>query len=1458
MENIIRTEVNRLNRTSRIRFMLIFAVVFSIFMFHGWSGLKEAQAGACASIATGNWNASTTWSIGCSGPGGIPVAGDVVTIANGTTVTVTADAAASQITIAASSANTGISINAGISLNVTGLIDMFRPNAGFIATLDVGAGVLTAGSLTMRATNTPRNDILSISTGTVTINGLVTTGTTGCQFNFSGAGTLNFGNGFSNGPAALTAATGSTVNYSAVNAVIQAFSGGGYYNLTYSGAGTSTANGDITIQGNLTNAGSGSIGFSNKNITFSGTATQSIDGFTTTGQVYISGSGTQSLAGFTAGTVNMTKTAGTATFTGDVSGNGLTINGAGGTLDLGANLTHTFSGAWTMANGTLLGNSSTLYIRGNGVYSGGTFTAGTSTVNYFRNGGKQNIAPLTYYNLITSGIGTATLTGDTTVNGDLTNTDGLLDVSGKNYALSVKGNWTNTGTFDSRHGTVTFNGSGNQIINSDNTWYNLAITGGGRTVSFQSGVTQTVSNQLTFTGSAGNLLTLAPVTAGSAWLLSAPATQNVSYVNVSYSDARSGSTVNATNSTDSGNNFNWNFLPTLVTLSDFRAYNDNGHAKIEWSTSSEINTVGFYLFRLDESSGRYRQINRDLLPALLTSQQGGTYSVTDNGASSNKNNTYVLVEIEGKGARNAYGPFTVVAGGANAVETQYSSSPVDPKILLKDNTVGEPDRITQSQAIRIKRYVDSDGTIVITNSNSKSLRGAEDSVTDEVSGYTRKAKGMSVEKKARITAMKAARENAGILSKQRQGDRIKISVGKDGLYYIDSTKISLLLGISQNEARHLITAGELAISSQGSKVAYIPSSDSSGIFFYGRGIDSIYTKENIYWLYRGRGLQMSSRGGHGPSPSGYSTFTETVHAEENTSFLNTSDMDPESDYWFWGYLYVSPTYKDLASKTFTIQTDSVADIPATATLTVNLKGYTNTDANPDHHIRVSLINGTVTKVIGEGWLEGTDSQPPVVIQFDQQLLNSGSNTIMVEAVIDPGVPYSAFFVDSFDLTYHKLYEANGNALIFKAEGIAPLTVYGFTNPDIFVFDVTDPQRPIVELATTIFDEGGSFSVSFIPHSAGARDLVIKPDADVSDLNAWADTPSRLSSKINAADYVIIAPDELMEAVQVLADYRQSQGLKTMVIKLEDIMDEFNFGISSPHAIKDFLTYAYHNWSKAPRYVVLVGEGTYDYKDNQGFGDNLMPPMIVRTPFGLFPSDNILADADGDHIPDMAIGRLPVLTADELQGLVGKIITYESTVGNRIIMIADNQDEGGNYTADSDDLALLVPKGFSADKLYLPVYSADYIRNVLLYGIRSGTFLLNYIGHGNPYSMAHEGLLRIPDVSYMENAGRLFVLSAMTCTIGQFALPGYDSLSEALVIKKDGGAVAVLAPSGLSLNSLSKTLAEGFFTSAFSGTALTLGDSLREAFRYYRNKEGSDFGLDIYNLQGDPALRLVVK
>ncbi len=98
--------------------------------------------------------------------------------------------------------------------------------------------------------------------------------------------------------------------------------------------------------------------------------------------------------------------------------------------------------------------------------------------------------------------------------------------------------------------------------------------------------------------------------------------------------------------------------PTLVEISSFGAFEDAGRAVVYWETSSQIDTVGFYLWRLDEATGAYAQVNRELVPAPFA-PSGSTYHCVDETAIPGGVYTYKLVEIEFDGTQNEYGPFTV-------------------------------------------------------------------------------------------------------------------------------------------------------------------------------------------------------------------------------------------------------------------------------------------------------------------------------------------------------------------------------------------------------------------------------------------------------------------------------------------------------------------------------------------------------------------------------------------------------------------------------------------------------------------------------------------------------------------------------------------------------------------------------------------------------------------------------
>jgi hypothetical protein len=307
-----------------------------------------------------------------------------------------------------------------------------------------------------------------------------------------------------------------------------------------------------------------------------------------------------------------------------------------------------------------------------------------------------------------------------------------------------------------------------------------------------------------------------------------------------------------------------------------------------------------------------------------------------------------------------------------------------------------------------------------------------------------------------------------------------------------------------------------------------------------------------------------------------------------------------------------------------------------------------------------------------------------------------------------------------------------------------------------------------------------------------------------------------------------------------------------------VYDEFSFGLTDPRALKAFLAYARRHWGTPPRYVVLAGDGSWDYKDNLGYGGNLIPPMIVGTPSGIFASDAWFADfADGG--PEIAIGRLPAETSTELAQMIAKVEVRERAVGDewarRVFLLADNPDAAGDFTAASEGVRALASPAYAVGEAYLAQLGVDATRNALFGALSQGTGFLSYFGHGGYDVLADEGLFRTSDIGALDNDQAPVVMTGMTCIAGDFSLPGYPGLAENMVRRTTGGAAAAWAPTGMSENPLAIPLAEGFYSSLFRGRAHRLGDAVLAGHRAYARRGGPAYMIWIYTLLGDPAMRL---
>ena len=452
-----------------------------------------------------DWGTATNWLRGT-----VPTASDAVIIPNVTNKPIIGAAATcNNITINASSS---VTITGTNTLTVTG---NWTNNGTFTA--NSSTVLLTGGAQTISGATT-FNNLTAGGTGlktfstTPTVNGILSmegTGTVSAAPTYVGAATLQY-----NTTTARTAGVEWISPVVATGGVIIGSTGAITLNSAEQINAPLTINSGATL--NTSAANNYSLTLGGNYINNGGTLTANAS------PIVITGTGTQSIAGFTTtGAVSSTKTGGVATLGGNVGGASLTINGAGGTLNVGSGLSHTFTGNIVLTTGTLDGGTSTINTAGNWTNNGGTFTPTTGTVNFTGSSMAINGTAVTqsFNNLTVNKTAAQTLSvgGSTTtlnVGGNFTETTGnftapaTMSITGNTTLtagtftagtnITAGANWTNNGgTFTPGTGTVTMTGTGSTIGGSaaSNTFYKLTINSGGTTL----GKNATVYNTLTMT-----------------------------------------------------------------------------------------------------------------------------------------------------------------------------------------------------------------------------------------------------------------------------------------------------------------------------------------------------------------------------------------------------------------------------------------------------------------------------------------------------------------------------------------------------------------------------------------------------------------------------------------------------------------------------------------------------------------------------------------------------------------------------------------------------------------------------------------------------------------------------------------------------------------------------------------------------------------------------------------------
>ena len=512
---------------------------------------------------------------------------------------------------------------------------------------------------------------------------------------------------------------------------------------------------------------------------------------------------------------------------------------------------------------------------------------------------------------------------------------------------------------------------------------------------------------------------------------------------------------------------------------------------------------------------------------------------------------------------------------------------------------------------------------------------------------------------------------------------VRVTLKDEGIYkvsYDDLNALGIDLTATTNE--------NIKMENQGREVPVYRSS--SGPFkagdyllFYGEPFKSLYSKSNVYWIYRGSGAgkkieQMPA--GSFNSSNVQQTFNSSYHGEVDKKYWESIPNGANVDHWFWESL--QPTEINTAKVVLSppAHLGNISTAGGTYTMKVNLRGETTLA----HHTRV-YVNGTVVDdFTWNGQIEYTKTIPAIT----PMVFKNGDNAIQIEEVLDPGTTVDRIYINWFDITYTAAYVAESDMLKCSgsSSGNASLEINKFTTNNIWVLDITNPLTVTNVTNTQITESGGQYTIAFGEPGSGSKTyMAVAASKFKTPAEMVADEISNplLQSPRTDIDYIIITHELFFDAVQDLKQYREDKGHRVEVVKIQDIYDEFSYGIKDARAIKDFLTYAYNNWNSTghPTYVLLVGDASIDYRDDTGnFSKgniDFVPTYLIQTfTLGDTPSDNWFVCVNGtDLLPDMFMGRMCVKTVTDVTSIVNKIKAYEQgTAGTwtkKVILASDN-------------------------------------------------------------------------------------------------------------------------------------------------------------------------------------------
>lgn len=710
----------------------------------------------------------------------------------------------------------------------------------------------------------------------------------------------------------------------------------------------------------------------------------------------------------------------------------------------------------------------------------------------------------------------------------------------------------------------------------------------------------------------------------------------------------------------------------------------------------------------------------------------------------------------------------------------------------------------------------------------------------------------------------------------------KISVGMDGIHTVTAADLQNIgvntASIDPKTFKMFCRGVQIPILVKGESDGHFDVNDPTcGIEFFGtRNYDTLnhlnrYSDTTVYWLTWGG--ELGKRFAVQPTPPissvPSSSFSATLHLEENVEYYPGSGdivLQNQTEYvkgegWYWLRIQNGQT------KSFTFSLDNrVTEGTPEYKLRLRFQGSTAHQTSPDHKLQL-ILNGTV---IGQVYFDGYDDTIAVLsIRADKFL--DGENTLQIQSL---SASSEETYFDWMEIEYPRKFIAVNDSLLFEIQGSASprveaFTITGFTDSLISVYRPTTPQKLIRGIVTAI---GSQFAVSF-------QDTVRNGDTFIVVTDAAKKRPGFMMKKSFAdirvnptgADYITVTHKLFKEQAQRLAQDRQAHDkLRTAVVEVDDIYDEFNYGFFSPEPIREFLRYAYQNWKRpAPAHLLLLGDANWDYKYHRG---SLRPNYVPAYGYPASDSWYVMFGTPQNLLPQMFVGRLSCNSKEQAEVIVNKALSYDnyqslSAFNKRFMMVttAGGFDtlETQRFIWEAEDIfqryVIPAPMAGVPVRIYQSDLQSLERAQQIQDAIADGAVWISFIGHAGTNTWANG----INDPAQLRNRfGEAYLVSDFSCSTVRFAEPDVDCFAEVFTREKDGGAIAYIGESGFGFTNALSLLREGMYRGIVHDTVRAFAEALFESKlnlwqQYGQNPQNLILreSIEQYELLGDPAQRI---